>query len=61
MLDEWLAMPAVAADLVGTLGANAPARIAADARAHMPELNRAARQLYANFMTLLPAAQRARA
>jgi GMP synthase-like glutamine amidotransferase len=58
MLDEWLAMPAVAADLVCVLGPDAPARLAADARAHMPELNRAARQLYANFMTLLPAAQR---
>jgi GMP synthase-like glutamine amidotransferase len=60
MLDEWLAMPAVAADLVCVLGPDAPARLAADARAHMPELNRAARQLYANFMTLLPAAARAR-
>ena len=61
ILDEWLGMPAVAADLVRALGPDAPARIAADARAHMPELNRAARQLYANFTTLLPAARRARA
>ena len=60
LLDDWLGRPAVVADLVRTLGPEAPARIAADARAHMPELNRAARQLYANFRTLLPAAQRAR-
>jgi GMP synthase-like glutamine amidotransferase len=61
ILDEWLGMPAVAADLVRTLGPDGPARLAADARAHMAAFNRAARQLYANFTTLLPAAQRARA
>jgi GMP synthase-like glutamine amidotransferase len=61
LLDEWLGMPAVAADLARTLGPDAPARLASDARAHMAELNRAARQVYANFMTLLPAAARARA
>lgn len=60
IVDHWLGLPAVAADLVRTLGPAAPARLAADARAHMPALNRAARQLYANFMTLLPAVQRAR-
>jgi GMP synthase-like glutamine amidotransferase len=60
ILDHWLGMPAVAADLMRALGRDAPARLAADARAHMPAFNRAARQLYANFMTLLPAAQRAR-
>ena len=60
ILDRWLGMPAVAADLRRTLGRGAPARLAADVRAHMPEFNRAARQLYVNFMTLLPAAQRAR-
>jgi GMP synthase-like glutamine amidotransferase len=60
LLDEWLGMPAVAADLVRMLGPDAPASLAADAHAHMPELNRAARQIYANFMTLVPAWQRAR-
>jgi hypothetical protein len=37
------------------------AALPADARAHMAAFNRAARQLYANFMRLLPAAPRARA
>jgi GMP synthase-like glutamine amidotransferase len=60
MLDEWLGMPAVVADLNRALGADRASRFAADACAHMRALNRAARQLYANFMTLLPAAQRAR-
>jgi GMP synthase-like glutamine amidotransferase len=58
-LDEWLATPAAAADLERALGPDGPARFAAHARAHMAACNRAARQIYGNFMTLLGAAARA--
>jgi GMP synthase-like glutamine amidotransferase len=58
-LAEWLATPAAVADLRTALGPDGPARFAADAYAHMAACNRAARQLYANFMTLLGAAARA--
>ena len=57
-LEEWLGIPAAVADLESALGAAGVARFAADARRHMAACNRAARQLYANFMTLLPAAAR---
>jgi hypothetical protein len=40
------------------LGPDGPARFAAQARAHMAACNRAARQLYENFMTLLPTVPR---
>jgi GMP synthase-like glutamine amidotransferase len=60
-LDEWLGIPAAVADLARALGDAGPARFADEARAHMAACNRVARQLYANFMTLLPAARRARA
>jgi GMP synthase-like glutamine amidotransferase len=55
-LEAWLATPAAVADLEKALGPDAPARLAADARAHMAACNGAARQLYANFMRLLRAA-----
>ena len=55
-LDEWLGLPAAVEVLARALGPEGPARFAAEARAHMAVCNRAARQLYANFMTLLPAA-----
>jgi len=58
-LEEWLATPAAVADLRSALGPDGPARFAADARAHMAACNRAARRLYANFMTLSGAAARA--
>ena len=58
-LAEWLATPAAVADLERALGPDGPARFAADARAHMAACNRAARRLYANFMTLVSAAARA--
>jgi len=58
-LEEWLATPAAVADLKKALGPEGPARFGADARAHMAACNRAARQLYGNFMRLLPAAARA--
>jgi GMP synthase-like glutamine amidotransferase len=60
-LDEWLAIPAAVEILAEALGRDGPARFAAEARAHMAACNRAARQLYDNFMTLLTAARRARA
>jgi GMP synthase-like glutamine amidotransferase len=58
-LEEWLATPAAVADLERALGPDGPARFAAAARAHMAAWNRAARQLYTNFMTLVSAAARA--
>jgi GMP synthase-like glutamine amidotransferase len=58
-LEEWLATPAAVAELERALGRDGPARFAADARAHMAACNRAARRLYANFMTLVTAAARA--
>ena len=60
-LDEWLGIPAAVEVLAQALGRDGPDRFAAQARAHMAACNRAARQLYRNFMTLLPAAPRARA
>jgi GMP synthase-like glutamine amidotransferase len=57
-LGDWLAEPTTAAALVEHLGADGPARFAAAAHGHMRQLNQAARQLYANFMTMLPAAVR---
>jgi GMP synthase-like glutamine amidotransferase len=54
-LDEWLGIPAAVEVLAQALGRGEPAYFAAQARAHMAACNRAARQLYANFMTLLPA------
>jgi GMP synthase-like glutamine amidotransferase len=60
-LDEWLGVPAAVEVLAQALGRDGPARFAAQARAYMAACNRAARQLYRNFMTLLPAASRARA
>jgi GMP synthase-like glutamine amidotransferase len=59
-LDEWLGIPAAVADLENALGTAGVARFDADARTHMAACNRAARQLYDNFMTLLPPAPRAR-
>jgi GMP synthase-like glutamine amidotransferase len=59
-LDEWLGIPAALEILAQALGRDGPARFAAQARAHMAGCNRAARQLYRNFMTLLPAAPRPR-
>jgi GMP synthase-like glutamine amidotransferase len=61
MLDEWLGIPAALADLERALGPDGTSSFAAAARAQMAEFNRAARQLYANFMRLLPAAHPARA
>jgi GMP synthase-like glutamine amidotransferase len=55
-LEEWLATPAAVAELQRVLGPDGPARLAAEARAHMAACNGAARQLYANFMKLLRAA-----
>ena len=58
-LDQWLSTPAAVAELERALGPDGPARFAAEARAHMAACNRAARRLYANFMTLVTAAARA--
>jgi GMP synthase-like glutamine amidotransferase len=55
-LDEWLGIPAAVEVLAQALGPDGPARFAAQARAHMAACNRAARQLYCNFMMLLPTA-----
>jgi GMP synthase-like glutamine amidotransferase len=60
-LDEWLGIAAAFEVLAQALGRDGPARFAAQARAQMAACNRAARQLYDNFMTLLPAAPRAQA
>ncbi len=58
-LDEWLGLPGVVEVLAQALGRDGPARFADEARAQMAACNRAAWQLYANFMALLPAASRA--
>ena len=60
-LDEWLGIPVAVEVLAQALGRDGPDRFAAQARAHMAACNRAARQLYQNFMTLLPGAPRTRA
>ncbi len=52
-LAEWLADPAAHEALVLRQGADGPARFTAEARAHMAQLNEAARRLYANFSALL--------
>jgi GMP synthase-like glutamine amidotransferase len=56
-LDEWLGLPAAIEVLAQALGPDGPARFTAQARGHMAACNRAARQLYRNFMTLLPASR----
>ena len=52
-LADWLSDPATAEALVMRLGADGPARFVAAAQDQMDQLNRAARQLYANFIALL--------
>jgi GMP synthase-like glutamine amidotransferase len=59
-LDEWLGFAAAVEVLEQALGRDGPARFAGEARAHVAACNRAARQLYCNFMTLLPGAPGAR-
>lgn len=57
-LGDWLATPAAIADLQRALGPDGADRFAADARTDMATFRLAARRLYANFMTLLPAVAR---
>ena len=53
---EWGALPVYRRALEKTLGAGALAGLEAEAARHLPELNRAARRLYDNFMALGPGA-----
>ncbi len=52
-LADWLADPATTEALILRLGSDGAARFTAEADAHMPSLNRAARQIFANFSALL--------
>ena len=52
---EWGVLPAYRQALEKTLGAGALAGLEAEAARHLPELNRAARRLYDNFMALVRA------
>jgi GMP synthase-like glutamine amidotransferase len=52
-LADWFADPATAEVLVERVGTEGAARFTADADRHMPSLNRAARQIFANFTALL--------
>ncbi len=52
-LADWFADPATTEALVLRLGPDGAARFPAEAAAHMPRLNQAAHQLYANFSALL--------
>ncbi len=52
-LADWFADPSTTEALILRLGADGAARFTAAADAHMPGLNQAARQLYANFSALL--------
>jgi GMP synthase-like glutamine amidotransferase len=52
-LADWFADPATTELLVLRLGPEGAARFTADAESHMPELNQAARQIFANFVALL--------
>lgn len=54
---EWGRVPAYEQALERSCGRGALARLDQEARAHMPVLNRDARQLYRNFMTLAAAPQ----
>jgi GMP synthase-like glutamine amidotransferase len=57
---EWGEVPAYACALDATLGAGALPRMARDAAALLPDLNRAARQIYDNFIgRVMPAARAA--
>lgn len=58
---EWGRVPAYEQALERSCGRGALARLDQEARAHMPTLNRDARQLYRNFMTLAVAPHEARA
>jgi len=51
-LADWFADPATAEVLVQRVGTEGAARFTADADRHMPGLNRAARQIFANFTAL---------
>jgi GMP synthase-like glutamine amidotransferase len=52
-LADWFADPSTTEALVKRLGTEDAARFPAEAHAHMPGLNRAARQIFANFSALL--------
>ena len=52
-LADWFADPSTTEALILRRGAEGPARFSAEAHAHMPSLNRSARQLFANFSALL--------
>jgi GMP synthase-like glutamine amidotransferase len=52
-LADWFSDPSTTEALILRLGADGAARFPAEAHAHMPSLNHAARQIYANFAALL--------
>ncbi len=52
-LADWLADPATTEALILRLGPDGAARFPLEADNHMASLNRAARQIYANFSALL--------
>ena len=56
-LADWFSDPSTTEALVLRLGADGAARFPAEAEAHMPRLNQAARQIYANFAALLETAR----
>ncbi len=56
-LADWFSDPSTTEALILRLGADGAARFPAEAHAHMPGLNQAARQIYANFAALLEPAR----
>jgi GMP synthase-like glutamine amidotransferase len=52
-LADWFTDPSTAEALVQRVGPEGAARFTADADRHMPDLNRAARRIFANFTALL--------
>ncbi|MGI9506256.1 MAG: type 1 glutamine amidotransferase [Geminicoccaceae bacterium] len=56
-IDEWVSIPAARAELERRLGPDGPAMFQADARCHMPEINKAASQLYEKLVAAIDRAE----
>lgn len=52
-IDEWVGIPSARAELERRLGPDGPAIFQADARRHMPEINKAASQLYKKLVAAI--------
>ena len=56
-IDEWVSIPAARAELERRLGPSGPAEFQAEARRHMPDINKAASQLYEKLVAAIDRAE----